>query len=101
MSNLQDGNCTYLNEKCKVDVNSARGVKNQCPKPKEYHYQNIFTTFDIIRASFDVAPPFIMDDLTINPPVMRSIIPVSFGYYEYYCIGGAVSENLNVDERLL
>ncbi len=96
-----NGNCTYLNTPCKVDNTTARGIKNQCPKPQEYHYKNLFNAYDIIRASFDVAPAFILDDLTTTPPVLRSIIRVSFSYYEYYNIGGAVSENLHVDEALL
>lgn len=96
-----DGECAYLNRSCQVDDTTARGVKKQCPKPKEYHYQNIFNAYDIIRASFDVAPSYILDDATTTPPVLRSIIRVSFSYYEYYLIGGAVSENLNVDEELL
>ena len=96
-----DGECTYLDRSCAVDITTPRGIKHQCPKPKEYHYQNIFNAYDIIRASFDVAPAFIIDDLTTTPPVLRSIIQVSFSYYEYYNIGGAVSENLHVDEELL
>ena len=96
-----NGNCTYLNKSCAVDNTTARGIKNQCPKPQEYHYQNLFNAYDIIRASFDVAPAFILDDLTTSTPVLRSIIQVSFSYYEYYNIGGAVSENLHVDEALL
>lgn len=97
----QDGGCAYLNGSCQVNTDTFRGVKNQCPKPKEYGYENLFTRYDIIRASFDVAPSYIMDDLTTTPPVLRSIIPVSFSYYEYYKIGGAVSEHLIVNEELL
>lgn len=97
----QDGNCNYLSGSCRVNVNSPRGIKNQCPDPKKYHYKNIFNAYDIIRQSFDVAPPYILDDLTTTPPVLRSIVRVSFSYYDYYVIGGAVSENLNVDEELL
>ena len=99
--NYNNGNCNYLNSKCKVTPDTGRGIKQQCPKPYEYHYSNIFTAYDIIRATFDVAPAFILDDLTTTPPVLRSIIRVSFSYYEYYNIGGAVSEHLNVDEELL
>ena len=96
-----DGNCTYLSGSCRVNNTTARGIKGQCPKPKEYHYQNLFNAYDIIRPSFDVAPPYILDDLTTTPPVLRSIIRVSFSYYEFYNIGGAVSENLHVDEELV
>lgn len=99
--NYNNGNCLTLDNECAVTQLSYRGIKSQCPKPKEYHYKNIFNTYDIIRASFDVAPSYILDDLTTTPPVLRSIITVSFSYYEYYNIGGAVSEHLHVDEELL
>ena len=99
--NYNNGNCTFLEGSCQVDNTTMRGVKGQCPKPKDYHYENIFNTFDIIRATFDVAPPYIFDDLTTNPPTLRSIIRVSFSYYNYYNIGGAVSKTLNVNEELI
>lgn len=100
--NYLSGNCQFLDRSCEAtNPDSFRGVKNQCPKPYEYHYQNIFETYDIIRATFDVAPPYILDDLTTTPPIRRSIIKVSFGYYDYHRIGGAVSEHIIVDEELL
>lgn len=101
-NNYNDGHCQFLDRSCEaLNKNYMRGIKNQCPKPNEYHYQNVFKTFDIIRATFDVAPPYILDDITTKPPVLRSIIQVSFSYYEYYRIGGAVSDKLYVDEELL
>lgn len=100
-SNYHDGNCEFLHGPCEVDLYTMRGIKNQCPKPYEYNYQNIFQTYEIIRASFDVAPPYILDDLTITPPVRRSIITVSFSYYDYYNMGGALSKNIIVNEELL
>ncbi|MBR3214806.1 MAG: hypothetical protein IKF79_09905 [Methanosphaera sp.] len=100
-SNYHDGDCAYLKESCKVNNDSMRGVKLQCPKPSDYHYENVFTRFDIIRNTFDVAPAFDLDDLTTNPPVRRSIIRVSFSYYDYYTIGGAISQNLIINEELI
>ena len=99
-ANYNGGNCTYLKTPCKVN-NSFRGIKNQCPKPQEYHYKNIFTVFDIIRATFDVAPSYILDDLPTTPPVLRSIITVSFSYYDYYNIGGERIDNLSLNEDLI
>ena len=96
-----NGMCKYLNEECKVDNTTIRGVKGQCPKPTEYNYQNIFKQYDIIRPSFDVTPPHISDDFSTNPPVLRSIMRISFSYYDYYNIGGAVIGNLIINEELL
>jgi hypothetical protein len=42
-----------------------------------------------------------LDDLTTNPPIRRSIIRVSFSYYDYYIIGGAISQNLIINEELI
>jgi len=100
-SNYNNGNCRYLDTPCKVSPDTMRGVKGQCPKPTEYHYENVFTRFDIIRNTFDVAPAFDVDDLTTNPPIRRSIIRVSFNYYDYYVIGGAISQNLIINEELI
>ena len=99
-ANYNSGNCTYLKTTCKVDT-SPRGIKGQCPKPREYHYKNIFTIFDIIRATFDVAPSYILDDLTTTPPTLRSIITVSFSYYDYYNIGGGANKGITVNEELI
>jgi hypothetical protein len=100
-TNYNAGQCTYLETSCKVTDSTMRGVKGQCPKPVDYHYENIFTRFDIIRNTFDVAPAFDLDDLTTNPPIRRSIIRVSFNYYDYYIIGGAISQNLTINEELI
>ena len=101
-NNYNNGVCSHLKSTCKATTEqNGRTVKKQCPSPRDYHYQNIFTTYDIIRSSFDVEPAFDTDDTTVNPPVLRSIIRVSFSYYEYYIIGGAISTNLSVDEELL
>lgn len=99
--NYDNGNCLFLDGKCQVNSSSGRGVKQQCPKPTEYDYENIFKQYDIIRATFDVTPPYILDDLTTNPPTLRSIIEVTFSYYDYHKIGGAVSERLTFNGELV
>lgn len=100
-TNYNAGQCTYLETTCKVTQDTMRGVKCQCPKPQDYHYENVFTKYDIIRNSFDVTPAYDLDDLTTNPPIRRSIIRVSFSYYDYYVIGGAISQNLIINEELI
>lgn len=99
--NYHNGNCNYLGRSCQVNNNTGRGAKQQCPKPEEYNYTNVFKAYDIIRPSFNVEPPYILDDLTVQPPVLRSIIRVQFSYYDYHIIGGAISQNLIVNEELL
>ena len=100
--NYVNGDCDYLNNSCKaINSNTSRGAKGQCPAPEDYNYINIFTRFDIIRPSFDIAPAYDLDDFNMNPPVLRSIIRVSFSYYDYYCIGGVISKELTLDEELI
>ena len=96
-----DGECAFLDDDCQVTAETMRGVKCQCPKPAEYGYENLFTKFDIIRSSFDVEPPYQLDDLTTTPPIRRSIIRISFMYYDYYNIGGAITQNITFDEEVL
>ena len=96
-----DGYCNSLKDDCRVDDTSMRGVKGQCPKPVDYGYQNLFNRFDIIRSSFDVEPDYILDDNTTKPPTLRSIIPVTFMYYNYYNIGGKPINTLTFDEEVL
>ena len=100
-SQYDDGNCKYLDTSCKVSPDTGRGIKGQCPRPEEYHYENVFSRWDIIRTSFDVEPPYDLDELEQEPPIRRSVIRVSFSYYDYHIIGGAISQNLIVDEGLL
>lgn len=101
-NNYHDGHCEFIDDSCKVfSVMNGRSAKNQCPHPRDYGYQNIFKTYDIIRSTFDVAPAYDLDDNSVNPKVLRSIIPVSFNYYDYYVIGGVISQNLSIDEGLL
>lgn len=101
-NNYDNGNCNYLDTACKVlSIKNGRSAKMQCPYPNDFHYQNIFKTFDIIRSTFDVAPSYDLDDKTVNPQVLRSITNVSFNYYDYYVIGGVISQNLHIDEELL
>ena len=101
-TNYADGTCSFLDDDCPAPTTlNGRGAKSQCPNPYEYHYQNIFNRFDIRRSTFNVEDSYILDDNTMKPPALRSITRVSFNYYDYYVIGGAVSQDLIVNEELL
>ena len=96
-----DGDCLSLEAPCRaIESNSFRGLKNQCPKPYDYEYMNLFTKHHIIRSTFDVTPPYILDDMSTTPITLRSIIRVSFSYYDYYNIGGERITNLSLNEEL-
>lgn len=102
-NNYNDGVCKYLQGDCKaVDNNSnMRAVKNQCPQPTEYEYCNLFSKYHIIRNTFNLEPPFSLDDLTTTPPTLHSIFKCSMTYYTYYNIGGNTIQNINFNEELL
>ena len=100
--NYTSGFCEYLGEECKAETETTiKTIKNQCPKPLDYHYCNIFTAYDLLRDTFNVDSPFPLDDLSTKTPVIRSIIKVTTSYYDYHVIGGAISEDITLDDELI
>lgn len=98
-----NGNCKYLQGTCqgKNNISDKRGVKKQCPEPASYGYMNLFTKYHIIRNTFNLEPPFSVDDLSTKQPVLHSIFKCSFTYHTYYNIGGNTINNIIFDEELL
>ena len=98
-----DGYCDYIEKECPASEtdNTIRTIKNQCPKPLEYHYCNIFTAYDLLRDTFNVESPYTLDDLSTNTPTLRSVIRIETSYYDYHIIGGAISENINFNDNLI
>lgn len=101
--NYRDGECAGCNGPCVVDLTQPdiRGVKGQCPNPELYQYKNVFSTYNLIRASFIVNQPFSLDDLSKTEPVLRSVFRVSCGYYVDHVIGGLVSQRLKSDAHVI
>lgn len=101
-ANYNDNYCSSLEMTCRATtMNNGRTVKKQCPKPKQFGYINVFTLYDIIRSTFDVEPAYDLDDYSTTEPVLRSIIKVTFNYYDYKVIGGAISQKIKIHEELL
>ena len=101
-SKYTDGFCDYLDNECLgLYDDNRRSVKNQCPSPVEYGYENIFTRFDLDRNTFNIEHPFSLDDNSSSKPVLRSIIKLSTVYYDYHVIGGGISQNINYNEDLI
>ena len=98
-NNYREGECAGCNGPCMVPLSRTdkRGVKGQCPNPLLYGYENIFTTYNLIRYSFNAGQPFTLDDLGCTEPVLRSVFRVSSGYYVDHIIGGHVSTSLKQD----
>lgn len=100
--NYQKGTCLNLNNSCEsINSNSARGVKNQCPSPKEYGYSNLLTKYKMIPSTFNIEEPFRLDDLNVKQPLYRNVFKTSAVYYTYYNVGGGVINDINIYEELL
>ena len=101
--NYSEGFCDFLETECPASEtdNTIKTVKNQCPKPYEYHYCNVFTAYDLLRDTFNVDSPYPLDDLSTNKPTLRSIINVNTYYYDYHIIGGAISEDMTFNDDIL
>ena len=102
-NNYHDGECSYLGTGCygeHFDTNN-RGVKHQCTNPLVYGYENIFTTYNLIRSSFHLDPPFTLDDNSKTEPVLRSVLRLHTGFYTDHIIGGLVSENISQEDYIV
>lgn len=95
-----EGQCTYLDKECPAITDTfKRGIKNQCPKPKEYHYKNLFSQFDIKKSSFNFESPFSIDDGSTKPKTLHSVIRVTMTYYDYHIIGGNITQDVEYHEE--
>lgn len=97
-TNYENGNCKTLEGvTCKaITMNThSRGIKEQCPNPKEYGYQGVLLRNDIKPDSFEVQDPFDTDDLTTKPITPHSVIKTNMVYYTYTPIGGKISTNVS------
>lgn len=101
--NYHDGECAGCGGPCVVNLSEPdlRGVKGQCPNPKLYGYRNVFSTYDLIRASFFVDQPFSLDDLSKTEPVLRSVFRVTSGFYVDHVIGGIVSQSMGNNTQVI
>lgn len=99
----QDGVCKTLNRECPSRTNEKhlyKSIKNKCPQPIEYGYENIFTHYDLIKAQWDLQTPFSADNTNTKPPTLHNIFRLNCEYYDYVEIGGIESNNIYYRETL-
>lgn len=97
--NYHEGNCKTLNSECKAINNKfSRGIKGQCPKPSEYDYKNIYTTYNLNREKCNWEEHFEVDDLNTEPITLHSVFKVNANYYTYHQLGGNISKNIELKE---
>ena len=99
-----DGECSYMDNTCYAehfDKVNSRLIKNQCPNPKVYGYENIFTTYNLIRASFYLNQPYSLNDYSKDNTMLRSVLKLHTGYFVDHIIGGIISEKLISKEEVI
>lgn len=102
--NYREGTCAYLGVGCYGEhfATNNRSVKKQCPNPLVYNYKNIFTTYNLIRASFHLDQPFTLVDMNREQAVYHSVLKLHTAYYTDYIIGGLINDKIiNEDIKVL
>ena len=96
-NNYHDGDCSYMDNTCyAVHFNgTGRSAKQRCPNPLVYGYENIFMTYNLIRASFHLDQPFSLDDMNKDNVILRSVLKLHTGYYVDHIIGGIVNDEID------
>jgi len=80
-----EGNCKSMKRRCEASLmNSNRARRRRCPCPTEYGYQSLIIKHNLTDGTLDVEPPFYMDELDQNPPVLHSIFQCTCEYIEEY-----------------
>lgn len=99
-NNYHDGDCGFMDNTCYAEhFLNGRSVKGQCPNPKVYGYENIFTTYNLDRASFHIDQPYNLVDTSKDEPVFRSVFKLHTGYYTDHIIGGLVNTNVTYSDE--
>ena len=95
--NKETKECETLNRECPTITQQKhlyKSVKEKCPQPIEYGYENIFTRYDLIKSSFDLQTPYSADLDNTKPPTLHSIFKLNCEYYDYNMIGGITTKDL-------
>ena len=91
----EDGYCTSLETDCKtLESLSSRAYKNQCPRPLEYGYENLFTKYHVNPNTFGVDQGVDNDEYDKKDVLLRTMITVTLEYVIVYDVGGKISEKL-------
>ena len=95
--------CETLGRQCEASVRGKplhKSIKDKCPQPTTYNYENIYTRYDLIKAEWDLQTPFSADLTNTKPPALHSIFRLNAEYYDYVEIGGITSKDLKISEKL-
>lgn len=100
-SNFNEGECSYLGRECEaLTIENGRSFKGQCPFPEKNNYSSFFKTNNILKNTFEFYGESDIDELNINPPVLRTLIRLRMDYYVYHCIGGELFDSIEIEDFL-
>ena len=99
--NRETMECNNLQRQCPTitqEKHLYKSSKNKCPQPQEYGYRNIFTEYDLIKASWDLQTPYSNDNIQTKPPTLHNIFKLNTEYYDYVDMGGITSNKLIIKQ---
>lgn len=78
-------NCKTIDSICaSLTDKGYKGLRGQCPAPKQYGYCNLLKSMGIIRNSLQISPDYELDEYDKKPPLKRSIIEVNLDFYDIF-----------------
>lgn len=97
--NETNHNCLNLNTTCKAfNGTDTRSLKGQCPEPSTNGYESIFKKNMIKHGTFNMFNEFNIDELGLNPPILRTVLKLTVTLYDYYTRGGKESNTYEINE---
>ena len=101
-NNYISGDCSFMDNTCYAEhFLNGRSAKQQCPNPYVYGYKNIFTTYNLDRASFHLDQPYNIEDNSKDIPVFHGVLKLHTGYYTDHIIGGITTTKIEKDTVIL
>lgn len=99
-SRYNDGICSTTSKKCEaLNDEFSRGIKMQCPNPRDLDYENIYTRYNLVREKCNLESPFDVDDLDTEPITLHSVFKFTCNFYEYHVIGGNISNKISFKQQ--
>ena len=80
--NKNTGKCNKTKATCPASENTPKARKNKCPLPREYEYQSLHNSHNLIKGTVNIEPPFDLDEYGEHPPLLRSIMRAEAEYID-------------------
>ena len=97
-NNYKDGICTTTNTVCEIStIEDPEEFKSQCLTPKDNRYTSFFRANNILKWTFRFSGEQRLDEVDLNPPVLRTQITIEFHRMKYYDVGGHLADKIEID----